>query len=226
MAGSTQGILHRSVRETPIAVIDFETTGLCAGPDRVIEVSVVRVDPGEAPRVALDTLVNPQRRVAATFVHGITDADVAGAPVFEEIAGDFVRALAGCVVASYNVYFDLAFLKCELRLAGIRRVPPHLCLMYMRPILALGERCRLDRACAAHQIAQHNAHMAATDALAAAELLPIYLERMREMGLETFADLACAGNHAFARSWCSRPFAEADAEGFAAATRLQPRRPR
>ncbi len=34
------GVWHHRIRETPIAVIDFETTGLTAGFDRVVEVSV------------------------------------------------------------------------------------------------------------------------------------------------------------------------------------------
>ena len=68
------GIKDRRIAETPVAIIDFETTGLTAGFDRVIEVSVVRVDPGEQPRLVFDTLVNPHRPVAATEIHGITDA--------------------------------------------------------------------------------------------------------------------------------------------------------
>ena len=53
------GIVDELVQRTPVAVVDFETTGLTAGPDRVIEVSIVRVEPGREPRVVLDTLVRP-----------------------------------------------------------------------------------------------------------------------------------------------------------------------
>jgi len=77
-----QGIYTRPIDDTPIAIIDFETTGLTAGADRVVEVSVVRVDPGQEPRLVFDTLVNPHRRVSATEIHGISDADVADAPSF------------------------------------------------------------------------------------------------------------------------------------------------
>ena len=68
--------------------MDIETTGLYPGGDRIVELAVVRIEPNEAPRLVLDTLVNPKRRVAATEIHGITDADVADAPPFEEIAGN------------------------------------------------------------------------------------------------------------------------------------------
>ena len=61
-----------------------------------------------------------------------------GAPTFAEISGDVVRAMADCVVAAYNVYFDIRFLSYELQAAGLGDVPPHLCLMYLRPLLGLG----------------------------------------------------------------------------------------
>jgi len=35
--------------------------------------------------MVLDTLLNPQRPVAATEIHGITDRDVADAPAFAAI---------------------------------------------------------------------------------------------------------------------------------------------
>jgi DNA polymerase-3 subunit epsilon len=46
MASRKTGIMDRAVTDTPIAILDFETTGLNAGIDRVLEVSVVRIDPG------------------------------------------------------------------------------------------------------------------------------------------------------------------------------------
>ena len=89
------GITDHSVTGTPVAVFDFETTGLNPGYDRVVEASVIRIDPGQAPRLVFDTLVNPRRRVSATEIHGITDADVADAPEFDEITGDFLTAISG-----------------------------------------------------------------------------------------------------------------------------------
>jgi DNA polymerase III epsilon subunit-like protein len=46
MPARTRGIHDRPVARTPIAVFDFETTGLNPGHDRVIEVSIIRIDPG------------------------------------------------------------------------------------------------------------------------------------------------------------------------------------
>lgn len=122
---SSHGTHARRIADTSFAILDFETTGLSPGADRVLEISVVRLDPGQQPRLVFDTLVNPQRPVSPTEIHGITDADVADAPRFQDIAGDLLDAIAGCVVAAYNVYFDMRFLQYELSLHGIRQSPPH-----------------------------------------------------------------------------------------------------
>src|SRR3990172_5398809 len=114
MTSKMKGLMDRAIADTPVAILDFETTGLNAGVDRVVEVSVVRVDPGQQPKLLLDTLVNPQRRMGATDIHGITEEDVADAPRFEDIAGKLVKALYDSVIAAYNVYFDIGFLEYEL----------------------------------------------------------------------------------------------------------------
>src|SRR5438094_2304482 len=98
-----QPVLDTAVSKAALAVLDMETTGLHPGADRVVEISVVRIEPGAEPALILDTLVNPGRRVSATEIHGISDGDVADAPRFEDIAGELARALSGAVLAAYNV---------------------------------------------------------------------------------------------------------------------------
>jgi len=180
------GILACAIDETPLTVIDLETTGLVPGADRVVEVSAVRAEARSEPRLLLDTLVNPQRPVAATEIHGIRDEDVADAPRFGEVAGDLIRAAAGTVIASYNVYFDVNFLDCELRQVGMRASPPHVCLMYLRPLLGLGRKCSLQEACKAHGLEHTTVHMTSADALAAARLAGLYFAEMRARGVRTY----------------------------------------
>lgn len=199
------GIWNHVITETPVAVIDFETTGMFAGPDRVVEAAIVRIDPGCAPQVAFDSLIHPQRRMAATFVHGITDNDVADAPTFDQIADQFAEALAGCVVAAYNVYFDAKFLHHELSRVGICQLLPHLCLMYLRPLLDLGRVTKLADACRRHRVSLNGAHTAAGDALAAAELWRCYGSQFANLGLKTFADLANRRSYKFTHSFRHDP---------------------
>ncbi|HEX4145746.1 MAG TPA: 3'-5' exonuclease [Pirellulales bacterium] len=183
------GLLGRRVADTPIAVIDLATTGLSPGQDRVVELSVVRVDPGQPPRHVLDSLVKPNRKVTGTEIHGLTDADVADAPTFADLAPDLLMATSGCVVAGYNVGADMRFLGHELGQLGILETPPHLCLMYMQPLLGLGERCALSVACQRLGIPFSATNHASGDSWAAAQLLQHYFARMHEQGIATFGDL-------------------------------------
>ena len=191
---SRKGLADRVIRDTPVAIIDFETTGLNAGVDRVVEVSVVRIQPQQKPELVLDTLINPQRRMGATDIHGITEEDIADAPRFEEIAGNFVTGLYDCVIAAYNVYFDIGFLEYELDKAGLRCSPPYLCLMYMRPMIGLGNRCSLDDACRFHCIEYSKKHQASADALAGARLWNLYLEAIKGRERQTGSHLQMSRN--------------------------------
>jgi len=200
------GISQLPFSDTPIAVFDFETTGLTPGVDRVIEVSVVRIDPGEKPRLVLDTLVNPMRRMRATEIHGITDADVIHAPRFPDLVGDLLETLHGCVLAAYNVYFDIKFLNFELQNAGVFHDPPHFCLMYLRSMLGLGDRCKLEDACRVQGIQLTGSHVAAHDALASGELFRRYQQIALKKGIRTFGDLAKLKKYKFNDSFVYDPF--------------------
>lgn len=217
------GITGVPIHETPVAIIDFETTGLTAGTDRVIEVSVVRVDPGKEPRLVLDTLVNPHRRVSATEIHGITDAEVEDAPDFQEIAGDLLGAVDGCVIAAYNVYFDMRFLNFEMANAGIEHEPPHFCLMYMRPLLGLGSRCKLQDACQNYGIEYDATHVAADDAMASARLLLCYLDELHRQKIKTYGDLKKLHNYKYLKSFANDPFGPPTTLKFARCNRLKSR---
>lgn len=209
----TTGISARRISETPVAIIDFETTGLTPGYDRVVEVSVVRVNPGEKPQLVFDTLVNPSRPMAASEIHGINDNDVAKAPRFQDIAGELLAATQDCVIAAYNVYFDIKFLNFELSNTGVKHAVPHFCLMYLRPMLGLGSRCKLDEACRAHGIDYCNSHVAASDAMAAGRLFGNYLDEIRRRGVSTFAELAQLRNYKFSESFTCLPFSEPSVYG-------------
>ena len=184
------GITPYRLSETPVAIVDFETTGLVPGSDRVVEVAIVRLDPGEPPRLVLDTLVNPLRPMSATEIHGVTENDVRQAPTFRDIGGDVVDALSGAAVAAYNVYFDIKFLASELNQLGVSHTPPHFCLMHMRPMLGLGSRCKLADACRTHDITLQSSHVASSDAMASGDLLRYYLSELSNRNVSTFGDLA------------------------------------
>lgn len=178
---------------TPLCILDLETTGLTPGLDRVVEISIVRIEPDGSADLALDTLVDPERPMAGTELHGITDADVASAPTFRDLSAHVLAALDGAVLVSYNVYFDLRFLLAELAHTRQTVLVPHLCAMYLRPLLGVGKRCRLSAACEAHGIDHVGVHSAAGDALATAELIQALMPLMHGDGTARFDDLRRRG---------------------------------
>lgn len=218
------GIFDLPVFDTPTAVIDFETTGLSAGMDRVVEVSVVRSEPNGHSEIVFDTLVNPCRRMGATEIHGITDADVADAPPFEEIASGLADAVSGCVIAAYNVYFDMRFFEYEMSRAGFAIQPPYLCLMYLRPLLGLGTRCSLTDACQSHGVPYCGSHMAGDDAEAAARLMEFYWGVMRDEGIRSFRDLSQRGSYKFLQSFGRNVFRRDTAAAIRVPKRLRSRK--
>lgn len=214
MATSRGGVFDLAIADTPIAVLDFETTGLDPrSGDRVVEVAVVRIEPGAKPLLVLDTLIDPQTPVRASSIHGIYDHDVLGAPLFSEIAGPIAHAVKGAVVAIFNSSFDTRFLEAETRRS--RKIasftaPPQLCMMYLRPALGLGKRMSLEFALRNERLPIPD-HRAAHDALATALLWERYRQRALEAGLLRFGDIADRKRYKFMESWHALPLDDAAA---------------
>lgn len=161
------------------AVLDFETTGLA--PEyhhRVIELAVVHVAPDGTIEGRYETVVNPQRDLGPTHIHGLRGADVRDAPLFSDIAGDVVGLLRDRVVVAHNATFEARFLRAELARAGLTSPLENadaLCTMKLaRSFLPGGGRSLAD-CCAAYGIRLENAHRALVDTEATAELLVAYL---------------------------------------------------
>ncbi len=101
------------------AAIDFETTGLNPSTNRVIEIGVVRFSSsGEALR-EFESLVNANRDVGRTDIHGIKASDLVSAPTFSQIANEVISILDGAVLVAHNKSFDFRFLKREFEILGI-----------------------------------------------------------------------------------------------------------
>lgn len=96
----------------PIAFIDLETTGINVASDRIVEISVLKINPNRKEEW-LTTRVNPGMPIPpkSTAIHGITDKDIADAPSFKEIAKNLAAFLEGTDLAGFNaVKFDIPVL--------------------------------------------------------------------------------------------------------------------
>lgn len=146
------------------AVVDTETTGVYPN-DRIVEIAVVTVGLDGRVLDRWDTLVQPQRDVGATHIHGITASMVADAPTWPEIAGDVgVRLHDACLVA-HNAHFDIRMISGEYQRVGSDLVAE----AWVDTMV--GARGRLGAVCSEHGVPLNGAHRALNDALACAQLL-------------------------------------------------------
>jgi len=96
--------------------LDVETTGL-SDSDQVVEIAIVDACGG----VLLESLVRPTVPVSpeATAVHGITAAELAGAPSWTAIAPRVRALLAGARVICHGAHFDARLVEQTCRAHGI-----------------------------------------------------------------------------------------------------------
>ncbi len=96
----------------PLAFIDIETTGINVSSDRIVEISILKINPN-GKEEWLSLRLNPEMPIPekSTAIHGITDADVADSPTFREVAKKLAAFLEGCDLAGYNaIKFDIPVL--------------------------------------------------------------------------------------------------------------------
>lgn len=104
----------------PLCVFDLETTGVQVAKDRIVEISILKVNP-DASRESKTWLVNPGMPIPpeTSAIHGITDEKVKDAPTFKEIASKVMDMITGTDLGGFNSNrFDVPLLAEELLRAG------------------------------------------------------------------------------------------------------------
>ena len=109
----------------PIAVIDFETTGMSPGHGaRATEIGIVLVENGQIVD-RFQSLMNTGVYIPGfiTQLTGITNAMVDAAPAAAQVMADAARFVNGAPMVAHNASFDSKFWQAELALAGV--AAPH-----------------------------------------------------------------------------------------------------
>ncbi len=107
-----------------MVVFDLETTGLDMINDRIIQISYVKVRPGDkdGEEVRKSLFINPGRPIPA-FVQqltGISEEMVKDAPTFKQLAKQLADEFTGCDFAGFNSdRFDVPMLAEEFLRAGV-----------------------------------------------------------------------------------------------------------
>ncbi len=149
-----------------IAIIDLETTGITATGDRITEIGIVLVEQGEVIE-EWQTLVNPECRIPMEIqaLTGITDAMVANAPTFAQIAKDVLSRLEGCLFVAHNARFDYGFVKNAFRRLDIAFTADVLCTVRLsRRLYPEDKQHNLDALIARHGLTSFERHRALGDA--------------------------------------------------------------
>jgi DNA polymerase-3 subunit epsilon len=168
----------------PLAFFDLETPGVAPATDRIVEIAVLRLDPGGG-RQARARRINPERPIPAeaSAVHGIRDEDVREAPTFRQIARGLLDFLGDADLAGFNVRrFDVPLLDREFRDCGLdlgldrRRVIDAMAIFHRKEPrhLSAAVRFYLGRD-------HEGAHGAAADVEAAAEVLAAQVARYDDL---------------------------------------------
>ena len=164
----------------PYAVIDLETTGFSPKRgDRILEVGVVLVDDAGEIEGEWGSLVNPQRDVGPTHVHGVRARDVVDAPLFADVADPLADMLGGRALVAHNQAFDVRFLRAELAAHGHALDDDYQALCTMLWSKRTFGAAKLADVCSLLGIEMGTAHAALDDARATSGVLAALMGRVR-----------------------------------------------
>ena len=121
------------------AVLDFETTGLSAGRDRIIEVAAAIVRDGEVVET-FSQLMNPGVHVPGfiTSLTGISNAMLRDQPCPEAVMPRLRAFLGEHVCVAHNASFDQRFFIAEMDLAAQTHERPFVCSLLLARRLISG----------------------------------------------------------------------------------------
>ena len=152
--------------------IDLETTGTNPAEDRIIEVGAAKVECGRVVST-FSTFVNPQISISPriTSLTGITDEDVAGAPVIADIIADMIAYTKDVPILGHNVIFDYSFIKKAAANSKLEYAKEGIdTLKIARRILPDVPHKNLPALCEHFKIDPGKSHRALDDAISASKL--------------------------------------------------------
>ena len=182
--------------ERPLLFFDIESTGLNIASDSIIELSFVKILPGNEERIKTwrvrpwDYVGRCQRPInpSAMAVHGITNEELVGCPTFYDIIDEVTQWLEDSDLAGFNsAKFDLPMLAEEIeRVRNFTDKKPQINLhekkmVDVQNIFHALEPRNLKAAYRFYCNAElENAHAAEADTLATYEVLKAQLDKYPE----------------------------------------------
>ena len=174
----------KSLAGRSYVVFDIETTGLNPREDMVIEIGGVKIVDGVFTET-FSTFIDPQIPIPEriTSLTGITDRDVAGAPIFDDVVTDFYKFTENCILVGQNLQFDLSFVSIKGRPLNIYFDNDKMDTLYLARKHFPGlKKYKLGFLCSYFGIELDHAHRALDDAIATAKVFVKILEKMDANG--------------------------------------------
>ncbi len=199
------GFENRELAMTEFVVFDLETTGAKAPPCRITEIGAYRVQNGEVTE-KFETLVNPEMPIPPFITHltGISNSMVADAPLFADIAHDFLSFIGDSILVAHNSGFDMRFLNSEVGrvFPDYRMANPCLCTVQLsRKLLPNIINHKLKTVAEYYSIDLVNHHRASADAYATAHIFVNLLAKLQSRGVNDLAAVRKMGSrkHGYVR---------------------------
>ena len=172
----------------PICFFDLETTGINISNDRIVEISILKVHPDQTEK-RKTWLVNPSIPIPkeASAVHGISDQDVANAPLFSAIAKEISNWIDGADLCGFNSNrFDIPLFAEEMLRAGLDFDMKNRLAVDVQTIFHKMEQRTLTAAYKFYcDKSLKDAHSAEADTYATYEVLKAQLSRYEELENDT-----------------------------------------
>ncbi|MEN2283009.1 exonuclease domain-containing protein [Algoriphagus sp. SE2] len=164
----------------PIAFFDLEATGTNISTDRIVEISIVKLDV-DGNKEIYTRRVNPGVPIPleASFIHGLYDKDVKNEPLFKDIAKEVHQFIGQSDLSGFNVLkYDIPLLVEEFLRSGIEFDLDKRNLLDAQKIFHLMEKRNLT---AAYKFycgkTLENAHSAEADTIATMDVFISQVER-------------------------------------------------
>jgi DNA polymerase-3 subunit epsilon len=162
-------------------ILDFETTGLSADYDRVIEVGVVKVRNNKIVDT-FEEFVNPGMQIAGfiTSLTGITNDMVKGADKSSKVMTRLKSFVGDEIIVAHNASFDSRFYKAEMIRAKVNPTNDFLCsLMLARRMYQELNSHKLGVLCDHLGFTNKASHRAVGDAEATHKVFNAICERVK-----------------------------------------------
>lgn len=185
-----------SLLNSPLVILDLETTGLDSKTQRVTEIALLRIESGLVVNT-WQSLINPSIPIPQDNFEftGISNQMVASAPLFHEVLDELDDYLDGAVVVAHNASFDRGFLVEEFKRAGRIFDKSMLCTVELsRLLFPMEKRHNLDSIIYRHNLHVESRHRAMGDV----QLVWQWLQKMMQQ--QDADELNVALDRAFSKS--------------------------